>query len=662
MAPSNRRSGALPFFAAVGVAVAMTWGGLAQQPHFRTVDDKALENASKAPEEWLTYGLDYGETRYSALKQIDAANVSRLGPAWVAEIGTGGGGQEATPLVSNGVLYAITNWSIVHAIDARTGKERWSFDPKVDRSMDRELTDRICCGVVQRGIALYNGKVYIPAIDGRLIAVDAERGTQVWETQTLPPNLPYSVTMAPRIVKGKVIIGSSGAEFAVRGFVSAYDAETGKLAWRFYTVPGDPSKPFEHPDLEAAAKTWTGEWWKMGGGGTVWDAIAFDPDADLLYIGTGNGGPWNRDYRSPGGGDNLYLSSILALKPDTGKYVWHYQTTPGDNWDYTAVQHLLLADIRLDGRNRKVIMQAPKNGFFYVLDRITGEFISAQPYANVSWAQGIDQKTGRPIMNPEAWYGPEGTTLSPGPGGAHNWAPMSYNPATGLVYLPASNSSYLYAKQPDFVFKRGEGEFQGIGRSQTAVARGGIPGVTPKAQPPLVGPEAGREIRGGGYLLAWDPVTQKERWRALGGGAIGGGTVTTAGNLVLQVVPDGRFIAYSADKGEKLLEVSTGQRGMGPPVTYQLDGRQYVSFLAGQGTLPPNPFGPGVPGAPGAPVTGAAPGGAPQAAATPLAAGGGPAPGANVPPPPLDPVVNKPRVYTFVLDGKAPLPNGGARP
>ena len=370
----------------------------------------------------------------------------------------------------------------------------------------------------------------------------------------------------------------------------------------------------------------------MGGGGTVWDAIAFDPDADLLYIGTGNGGPWNRDYRSPGGGDNLYLSSILALKPDTGKYVWHYQTTPGDNWDYTAVQHLLLADIRLDGRNRKVIMQAPKNGFFYVLDRITGEFISAQPYANVSWAQGIDQKTGRPITNPEAWYGPEGTTLSPGPGGAHNWAPMSYNPATGLVYLPASNSSYLYAKQPDFVFKRGEGEFQGIGRSQTAVARGGIPGVTPKAQPPLVGPEAGREIRGGGYLLAWDPVTQKERWRALGGGAIGGGTVTTAGNLVLQVVPDGRFIAYSADKGEKLLEVSTGQRGMGPPVTYQLDGRQYVSFLAGQGTLPPNPFGPGVPGAPGAPgapVTGVAPGGAPPAAATPLAAGGGPAPGAN---------------------------------
>ena len=459
---------------------------------------------------------------------------------------------------------------------------------KVDRSIDQEQSDRICCGVVQRGIALYNGKVYIPAIDGRLIAVDAEGGSKVWETQTLPPGLPYSVTMAPRIVKGKVIIGNSGAEYAVRGYVSAYDAETGKLAWRFYTVPGDPSKPFEHPDLAAAAKTWSGEWWKMGGGGTVWDAIAFDPDADLLYVGTGNGGPWNRDYRSPGGGDNLYLSSIVAAQAGYGQV---RLALPDNTWRQLGLHGraaMLLADIRIDGRTRKVIMQAPKNGFFYVLDRITGEFISAQPYANVSWAQGVDQKTGRPIMNPEAWYGPEGTTLSPGPGGAHNWAPMSYNPATGLVYLPASNSSYLYAKQLEFVFQKGEGEFQGIGRSQTAVGRGGAPGTTPKAQPPIIGPEAVREIRGGGFLLGWDPVAQKERWRATGGGAIGGGTLTTAGNLVLQVVPDGRFIAYSADKGEKLLEVTTGQRGMGPPITYQLDGRQYVTFLAGQGALPVN--------------------------------------------------------------------------
>jgi len=649
MLRANHRSGWFTSFAVVGALIVTTWGAVAQQALTR-VDDNALRNASSTPDSWLTYGLDYAETRYSTLKQIDSTNVSRLGLAWVAEIGAGGGGQEATPLVVNGVIYAITNWSIVYAIDARTGKERWKFDPQVDRSFDQDATDRVCCGVVQRGIALYQGKVYVPAIDGRLIAVDAESGKQIWQTQTIPTHLPYSVTMAPRVVKGKVIIGNSGAEYAVRGYVSAYDAETGYLAWRFYTVPGNPSKPFEHPDLAAAAKTWNGQWWTMGGGGTVWDAISYDPDADLLYIGTGNGGPWNRDYRSPGGGDNWYLSSIVALKPDTGNYVWHYQTTPGDNWDYTAVQHLLLADIRIDGRDRKVIMQAPKNGFFYVLDRITGEFISAQPYANVSWAQGVDQKTGRPIVNPDAWYGPEGTPLSPGPGGSHNWAPMSYNPATGLVYFPGGNSCYLYAKQEEFVFQRGEGDFQGIGRSQTAVGRGGSPGTTPKPQPPIIGPEAGRDVRGG-FLLAWDPVTQSARWRAAGGGAIGGGTFTTAGNLVFQVIPDGRFLAYSADKGDKLFEVATGQRGMGPPITYQLDGRQFVSFLAGQGTLP---AGRGAP-----PPPGVAP-----AAGTPPPATGCPAPAAGAPPPggnaPLDPIVNRPRMYTFVLDGTLPLPNAAA--
>jgi quinohemoprotein ethanol dehydrogenase len=646
MLRTNHRPGWIAFSAAVGALIVTTWGAMAQQPLTR-VDDNALKNASSTPDRWLTYGLDYAETRYSTLKQLDTTNVSRLGVAWVAEVGPGGGGQEATPLVVNGVIYAITNWSIVYAIDARTGKELWRFDPKVDRAIDQEGTDRICCGVVQRGIALYQDKVYVPAIDGRLIAVDAGSGKQIWETQTLPPHLPYSVTMAPRVVKGKVIIGNSGAEYAVRGYVSAYDAETGKLAWRFYTVPGDPSKPFEHPDLAAAAKTWTGEWWTMGGGGTVWDAIAYDPDADLLYIGTGNGGPWNRDYRSPGGGDNWYLASIVALKPDTGSYVWHYQTTPGENWDYTAVQHLLLADIRIDGRTRKVLMQAPKNGFFYVIDRITGEFISAQPFANVSWAQGIDQKTGRPIVNPDAWYGPEGTPLSPGPGGSHNWAPMSYNPATGLVYFPGGNSCYLYSKQADFIFQRGEGDFQGVGRSQTAVGRGGSPGTTPKPQPPIIGPEEGRDVRGG-FLLAWDPVTQKARWRAAGGGGIGGGTFTTAGNLVFQVVPDGRLMAYSADKGEKLLEIATGQRGMGPPITYQLDGRQYVSFLAGQGTLPAGR---------GAPPPGVAPGGTPAPAPATGCGPGNAPPGGNQP---LDPEVNKPRLYTFVLDGKVPLPNAAA--
>ena len=556
----------------------------------RRVDDGALKRP--APEEWLTYGLNYAETRYSPLKLIDTTNVSRLGLAWIAEVGTGGGVQEATPLVSNGVMYTITNWSVVYANDARTGKELWRFDPKVDHRIGEGSTKRLCCGVVNRGLALYQGRVFVPVIDGRLVALEGDSGLLAWEKQTFPAREPYSITMAPRIVKGKVIIGNSGAEYAARGYVTAYDTATGRLEWRFYTVPGDPARPFEHPDLAAAAKTWNGDWWVGGGGGTVWDAIAYDPDEELLYIGTGNGGPWNRDVRSPEGGDNLYLSSIVALKPDTGKYVWHFQTTPGDNWDYTAVQHLVLADIRIAGRNRKVIMQAPKNGFFYVLDRVSGEFISAAPFADVNWAKGVDAKTGRPIENPEARYGLRPVALSPGPLGAHNWAPMSFNPTTGLVYLPAGNTSALYARTPDFEFKIESGGFIGTGAFQTGVTLGGS-GSSPEGQvpsPPMIGPESGRGQRGG-FLLAWDPVTQKERWRQPGGGGIGGGTLSTAGNLVFQVIPDGRLVAYSADRGDKLLEIASGIRGVGPPMTYQLDGKQFITFMGGSGpTQPPRIF------------------------------------------------------------------------
>jgi PQQ-dependent dehydrogenase (methanol/ethanol family) len=382
--------------------------------------------------------------------------------------------------------------------------------------------------------------------------------------------------MAPRVVKGRVIVGNSGADYGVRGYVSAYDADTGALAWRFYTVPGDPSKPFEHPDLEAAAKTWTGEWWKMGGGGTVWDALAFDPEEDLLYVGTGNGGPWNRDVRSPQGGDNLYLASILALRPDDGRYVWHFQTTPGENWDYTATQHMVLADLPIAGRPRKVLMQAPKNGFFYVLDRVTGELISAEPFANVSWAKGVDPKTGRPIENPQARYGFDPVLLSPGPPGARNWSPMSFNPSTGLVYVPAANTSATYSKTREFVFNFGTGAFKGTGQEQTGVTLG--PGTEAgNASPPVIGPDAGRNQRA--FLLAWDPVLQKERWRQPGVGVNGGGTLTTASNLVFHILTDGRLLAYTADKGEKLLEVSAGGRGAGPPITYQLDGRQFIAYI-----------------------------------------------------------------------------------
>src|SRR5262249_55739456 len=424
---------------------------LTQTPH--KIDDLALRNAGKSGEEWLTYGLDPQETRYSPLTQLNPANVSRLGKAWSYDLGIGGGNPEATPLVWNGTIYSIPNWSVVFALDARTGKEKWRWDPEVNQPAVRA---KICCGVVHRGVAIYNGKIIAPIIDGRLVALDAITGKPVWEARVAYPQDNYTLTMAPRIAKGKVIIGTAGAELLVRGHFDAFDADTGKLAWRFYTVPGDPSKPFENPALKKAAATWSGERWKLGGGGTVWDGMAYDPEADLFYVGTGNGGPWPEELRQSKGKDNLYVASILAVKPETGELKWYFQPVPGDSWDFDSVQQLLLADIAVKGKPRKVIMQANKDGFYYVLDRITGQFISGQPFAQVAWAKGLDEVTGRPIINQEAHYGKDSITISPGPGGAHNWSPMSFNPKTGLVYIPTStNSSSNFAIDQNFAVKPG---------------------------------------------------------------------------------------------------------------------------------------------------------------------------------------------------------------
>lgn len=562
----------------------------AQQP--KRVDDAALRKSASDANEWLTYGHDYAETHYSPLKRINASNVSRLGLAWSFETETQGQ-LEGTPLMANGVVYGTGTWSVVFAVDARTGKFKWRWDPEVSRS----YISKLCCGPANRGLAMYNGRIYVGTLDGRLAALNQETGTPEWSVQTTDPNEAYSITGAPRIVKGKVIIGNGGAEFGVRGYVSAYDANTGKLAWRFYTIPGDPSKPFENAAMEKAAKTWHGEWWKMGGGGTAWDAFAYDPDADLLYVGTGNGGPWAQSVRSPGGGDNLYLSSILALRPDTGELVWYYQTTPGDEWDFTAVQSMILADLKIDGRTRKVIMQAPKNGFFYVLDRITGELISAEPYTKLNWATRVDLKTGRPVETPEARYEKAGPVmLLAGGGGAHNWHPMSFNPMTGLVYLPGQNSPFPFGPDPNFKFEKGKQNFA----------------VTFNRDPAKVA-EAVKEAGPPGFLVAWDPVAQKERWRIPYTSSFNGGSMTTAGNLVFHGAADGRFFAYSADKGEKLWEVKLAP-GMATPITYEMDGKQYVSVMAGRGAA--NQYGP-------APAAGSAP---------------------------------PSRMYTFVLDGKEPIP------
>ncbi|HEU0178899.1 MAG TPA: PQQ-dependent dehydrogenase, methanol/ethanol family [Blastocatellia bacterium] len=520
------------------------------------IDDKSLRQADARAGDWITHGRTYSEARYSPLKQINSNNVQKLGLAWSFDTQTNRG-LEATPIVIDGVMYTTGSWSVVYALDAKTGRQLWKYDPQVARSYGA----RACCDVVNRGVAVYRGMVYVGALDGRLIALDAADGKVVWHVTTVDQNQPYTITGAPRVVKGKVIIGNGGAEYGVRGYVSAYDAETGKQAWRFYTVPGDPSAPFESPALEKAAKTWTGEWWKMGGGGTVWDSLAYDPELDLLYVGTGNGSPWNQQIRSPQGGDNLYLSCILALRPDTGELVWHYQITPGDTWDYTATQHMILADLNIEGRARKVLMQAPKNGIFYVLDRATGELISAEPYVEITWAKGVDKKTGRPVENPESRYKSGFSVQKPGPLGGHNWMPMSFNPQTGLVYIPAQDFPGLYT--PDAKFKYRPGAWNT-----------GVDFSPMKDAPPSIPT---------GHLLAWDPVAQKERWRAQYKMMWNGGTLTTAGDLVFQGTSDGRFIAYSADKGEKLWESPVGIGIIGSPMTYEIDGVQYVSVMAGWG-------------------------------------------------------------------------------
>ena len=553
------------------------------------IDDATLRKAGQTGDEWLTYGLNHAETRFSPLTEINTSNVSRLGLAWSYDVGQGGGGQEATPLVANGTIYGITNWSIVFAVDARTGKEKWRWDPWVNQTAVRPA---ICCGVVNRGLAIYQGMIFAPIIDGRLEALDAETGKVIWESRVAFPQDQYTLTMAPRIAKGKVIIGASGGDRPTRGFFDAYDALTGRRAWRFYTVPGDPAKGFENAAMKKAAETWDKEWWKNGGGASVWNGAAYDPEAGLVYVGTGNAEPWAYQHRSSRSKDNLYVCSILAVDVDTGELKWHYQVVPGDNWDFDSVQDLILADLTINGRPRKVIMQANKDAFFYVLDRLTGQFISAGAFSYVTWAKGIDPKTGRPIVNEEAFYGTDAILISPGGGGAHNWSPMAFSPMTGLAYIPTStNNSFSYAAEGTFTPRPG---------ASTGTVR---PAPTPvKPPPPSMGPAPIEGPGGRGALVAWDPVAQQMRWRMPGGGGIGGGALATAGNLVFQVLNDGRLLAYSADKGEKLMEIQTGLRsGMGPPITYRLDGRQYVALMGGVGNVTVGNAGPGNASTPFAP-------------------------------------------------------------
>ena len=538
------------------------------------VTEQRLLAAEGDGDNWLSHGRTYAEQRFSPLAEINEDTVGRLKLAFAVELDTNRG-QEATPIVVDGVAYISTAWSKVMALDAATGEVLWCYDPEVDGAKGAHA----CCDVVNRGVAVWEGKVFVGTIDGRLVALDAATGRELWDIVTVDQSQPYTITSAPRVFKDKVIIGNSGAELGVRGYVTAYDAGTGEKAWRFYTVPGNPA---DGPDGEAsddafariAGKTWHGEWWEMGGGGTVWDSIVYDPEFDQLLIGVGNGAPWNHRARSDGKGDNLFLASIVSLDPDTGEYRWHYQLNPGETWDFTATQQMTLADLEIDGRMRKVVMQAPKNGFFYVLDRSDGSLISAEPYAEQNWAERIDMETGRPVEKEGARFADAPYLVMPSGIGAHAYHPMSYSPVTGLVYIPAMQVPSAYLDDTDY--KRN------VGRWNTGVMfltppEGLVPGATPEARRAYV------TAMTRGTLLAWDPVKQQAAWSIERDWPWNGGTLATAGNLVFQGTPDGVFHAYTADEGREVWSFPTERGIVAGAISYRAGGEQYVGIMVGYG-------------------------------------------------------------------------------
>ncbi len=502
------------------------------------IDRARLFSADKHPDQWLTSGRDFGKSHYSPLAQINKETVSRLGFAWAYDTHTIRG-LEATPIVVDGVMYASGPTGIAYALDAKTGKGLWTFDPKSDLVVNR----RACCDEVSRGVAVWKGKVYAAAFDGRLFALDAKTGAVLWHVDTIVDHKRgYTVTQAPEVAGSVVVIGNSGGEYDARGYVSAYDLNTGKLAWRFFTVPPAPGQPLENPELKAAQKTWDPKSdWAMGGGGTVWDGMVYDPELNLLYFGTGNGTFYDQSKRSPSGGDNLYISSILAINPTTGRLAWYYQEVPGDQWDFDVVQPLILTTLTIDGKSRKVLMQASKDGFFYILDRKTGQVISANKFVPVTWADRVDLKTGRPVEAADAHNfrnssNGKGQLIQPSPMGGHNWNPMAWDPQTGLVYIPT------------------------IENGQQAVFSGKT------------------------YLRAWDPISGKAVWNV--GPADWwdhAGVLATAGGLVFQGTGSGHLRVYDAKTGELLKDIDVGTTIVAAPMTYEIDGVQYLAVMAAWG-------------------------------------------------------------------------------
>ena len=535
------------------------------------VDEARVGSARQAePGSWLAHGRTYDELRFPTLTQINRDTVANLGVAWFKDLNNRHRAQ-STPLVIDGFMYFTDAWSVAYAVDAVGGEEIWRYDPQTDR---RSMRYACCGGALNRGMAAYRGKLYFATFDARLVALNQATGELAWEVDTSvhPTNNPYTITGAPRAVHGKVFIGQSSSEFGLRGYLSAYNAETGALEWRFFMVPGDPSLPFEHPELEDAAKTWSGEWWKFGGGGTPWNAIVYDEDFDQLLVGTGNGAPWPRAIRSPDGGDNHFLGGVLSLNPHTGRMNWFHQMTPADNWDFNAAQDMALLDVTLDGAQRKVLFQAPKNGFFYIVDRENGEFLRAAPYAAVNWATHIDPDTGRPVENPQTRYEETPAWILPGNSGGHSWQPMSVDPERAIAYTAVQDISLLYSLSDDF---KQTGAYEiSTERISLGVELGPRYAEFVAAAPPQ--PESK------GYLKAFDPLAGEVVWAVERATPYNGGVLATAGGIVFQGDGAGQFAAYDTRDGALLWEHQV-YGGAGAPITYEIDGEQYLAVQVGGG-------------------------------------------------------------------------------
>jgi quinohemoprotein ethanol dehydrogenase len=532
-----------------------------------------------APAEWPSYGGDAAQDRFSPLSAVNQETVRRLGLKWTLDL-PNETNFVATPLMANGMLYFPGKFSVVYAVDARTGSIAWSFDPRAREALAKTPRRMAYNWGTSRGLGYWKGTIIVATADGRLISLEAKTGKFLWSTQTIDRAAPYLyITGAPLVFGDRVLIGNAGGDFGPsRGYVTAYSALDGKKLWRTFTVPGDPARGNESNAMKMAAGTWGPEWWKTTGGGNVWNAMTFDPEFNRIYIGTGNGSPWNQTIRGRAGGDNLFVASIMALDAATGAYAWHYQTVPGDNWDFDATEDLVLADIRMGSTHKKVLMQAGKNGFFYVIDRFNGKLISAETFAHVTWADRVDLRTGRPVeapgMRPAGASSPV-ITVWPWENGAHSWPSMSFNPKTGLVYIPGMDAKQIFDVRgidPDTYKADGVEMWTGysdvIGRDPTASKTDGD------------------TFRQAAWLKAWDPRTNREVWKAEQPGLWAGGTLTTAGGLVFIGQANGDLAAYDASTGEKLWHYNCGRPISASPISYAVDGVQYVAVLVGWGGGP----------------------------------------------------------------------------